>query len=213
MIPVKICGITLLEDAMRIAELGSSAIGFIFYDQSPRCVSPDRARKISKELPAGISTVGVFVNPELKTVRHISDFVDLDFIQLHGDESPDFCKLISHPVIKTFRIDNTISYKHLESYPVHSLLFDTYKPSVFGGTGDTFDWSIVNQFKTKIPTILSGGLNAGNILQGVVAAQPDAVDINSGVETKPGKKNANKLEALFRILRNTGKYTDIFKVN
>jgi len=213
MIPVKICGITSLSDAMLVAELGGSAIGFIFYDKSPRFVSLNKAREISKALQSTIPTIGVFVNPELDTVNNISEFVGLDFIQLHGEESPEFCNLISLPVIKAFRIDNTISSRNLEDYPVYALLFDTYKPNVLGGTGDTFDWSIAKQLKTKLPTILSGGLNSSNLLQGISATQPEAVDINSGVESRPGKKYASKLRNAFKILKKTGDYPNIFDIS
>jgi len=212
MIPVKICGITSRKDAKHVASMGVSAIGFIFYKKSPRYISANKAREIVKEFPSEISIVGVFVNSDPESIHQIAETVGLDFIQLHGDESPDFCRLISLPVIKAIRITNLSSMSNYRSYRVHSFLLDTYKSDIFGGTGETFDWSVVRNKKTETPKILSGGLTALNVLQGIEVVNPDAIDINSGVELFPGRKDPGKLKELFRILEETGEYPNIFNL-
>ena len=213
MIPVKICGITSQEDALSVAEMGASAIGLIFYEKSPRFVSTKKAKEISMEVPSDISIVGVFVNSDLRTILRIAETVNLDFIQLHGVESPGFYELISFPVIKAIQIVDKDSLSNYRDYRVHSYLLDTFKPGIFGGTGETFNWSVVGKMETEIPVILSGGLNASNILQGIETIRPDAVDINSGVEFQPGKKDQAKLIELFQRLEKTGEYPNIFKVS
>ena len=202
MIPTKICGITNLDDANVAVENGASAIGFIFYEKSPRTISINNAKSISKHLPKTIARVGVFVNHEKDLIRLAISEVPLDMIQLHGDETPDFCNQFDVPILKTLRIKNEASLSVMDQYDVAVFLLDTFSNDQYGGTGETFDWSVLNR-KFKTPIILSGGLNSENILDAIDAVNPSAVDVNSGVESSPGKKDFNKLKLLFKNLNKT----------
>ena len=202
MIPTKICGITNLDDANVAVENGASAIGFIFYEKSPRTISINNAKSISKHLPKTIARVGVFVNHEKDLIRLAISEVPLDMIQLHGDETPDFCNQFDVPILKALRIKNEASLSVMDQYDVAVFLLDTFSNDQYGGTGETFDWSVLNR-KFKTPIILSGGLNPENILDAIDAVNPSAVDVNSGVESSPGKKDFNKLKLLFKNLNKT----------
>ena len=202
MIPTKICGITNLDDANVAVENGASAIGFIFYEKSPRTISINNAKSISKHLPKTIARVGVFVNHEKDFIRLAISEVPLDMIQLHGDETPDFCNQFDVAILKALRIKNEASLSVMDQYDVAVFLLDTFSNDQYGGTGETFDWSVLNR-KFKTPIILSGGLNSENILNAIDAVNPSAVDVNSGVESSPGKKDFNKLKLLFKNLNKT----------
>ena len=202
MIPTKICGITNLNDANVAVENGASAIGFIFYEKSPRTISINNAKSISKHLPKTIARVGVFVNHEKDFIRLAISEVPLDMIQLHGDETPDFCNQFDVAILKALRIKNEASLSVMDQYDVAMFLLDTFSNDQYGGTGETFDWSVLNR-KYKTPIILSGGLNSENILDAIDAVNPSAVDVNSGVESSPGKKDYNKLKSLFKNLNKT----------
>ena len=202
MIPTKICGITNLNDANVAVENGASAIGFIFYEKSPRTISINNAKSISKHLPKTIARVGVFVNHEKDFIRLAISEVPLDMIQLHGDETPDFCNQFDVAILKALRIKNEASLSVMDQYDVAVFLLDTFSNDQYGGTGETFDWSVLNR-KYKTPIILSGGLNSENILDAIDAVNPSAVDVNSGVESFPGKKDYNKLKSLFKNLNKT----------
>jgi len=202
MIPTKICGITNLDDANVSVENGASALGFIFYKKSPRAISIKNAKSISKQLSNTIIRVGVFVNHEKDFINEAISEVPLDMIQLHGDETPDFCNQFDVPILKALRIKNEASLSVMDQYDVAVFLLDTFSNDQYGGTGETFDWSILNR-KFKTPIILSGGLNPENILDAIDAVNPSAVDVNSGVESSPGKKDYNKLKSLFKNLNKT----------
>ena len=202
MIPTKICGITNLDDANVAVENGASAIGFIFYEKSPRTISINNAKSISKHLPKTIARVGVFVNHEKDFINEAISEVPLDMIQLHSDETPDFCNQFDVPILKALRIKNEASLSVMAQYDVAVFLLDTFSNDQYGGTGETFDWSVLNR-KFKTPIILSGGLNSENILDAIDAVNPSAVDVNSGVESFPGKKDYNKLKSLFKNLNKT----------
>lgn len=202
MIPTKICGITNLDDANVAVENGASAIGFIFYEKSPRTISINNAKSISKHLPKTIARVGVFVNHEKDFINEAISEVPLDMIQLHSDETPDFCNQFDVPILKALRIKNEASLSVMDQYDVAVFLLDTFSNDQYGGTGETFDWSVLNR-KFKTPIILSGGLNPENILDAIDAVNPSAVDVNSGVESSPGKKDFNKLKLLFKNLNKT----------
>jgi phosphoribosylanthranilate isomerase len=202
MIPTKICGITNLDDANVAVENGASAIGFIFYEKSPRTISINNAKSISKHLPKTIARVGVFVNHEKDFIHEAISKVPLDMIQLHSDETPDFCNQFDVPILKALRIKNEASLSIMDQYDVAVFLLDTFSNDQYGGTGETFDWSVLNR-KFKTPIILSGGLNPENILDAIDAVNPSAVDVNSGVESFPGKKDYNKLKSLFKNLNKT----------
>ena len=203
MVRVKICGITNLEDALMAAELGADALGFIFHPRSPRYVAPDAARQIIAGLPPFVLTVGVFVDEEAQTVRDLAARVGLDWVQLHGQESPEYCRSLGRRVIKGFRIQDEKSFKSLAAYQgaAQAFLLDTYKKGQVGGTGATFDWRLAREAKKYGPVILAGGLTPENVAEAIRIAQPAAVDVASGVEAAPGKKDPAKLRAFFAAIK------------
>ena len=202
MIPTKICGITNVPDAMAAVHHGTSAIGFIFYEQSPRGISIEKGNLISDQISNKVARVGVFVNHPKEFIDKAIQTVPLDMVQLHGDESPEFCEQFSVPVMKAIRIKNKQSINHLDEFNVHGFLLDTFTNDQYGGTGKPFDWSLVNG-NGKHSIILSGGLNADNILDAILSVNPVAVDVNSGVESSAGKKDHPKIEKLFKVLKET----------
>ena len=195
---VKICGITNFEDAAIAVRLGIDALGFIFAN-SPRQITPQKAREIIESIPPFIKTVGVFVNESQTAIREIKKNCGLDFVQLHGDESPDFCQVLMPAAIKAFRIKGSLNKETLQDYhgKIRALLLDTYVEGLAGGTGRTFDWKVAQELKNcGIPIILSGGLGPENILDAIRSVKPYAVDVNSGIEGSPGKKNQALMRAL-----------------
>jgi len=146
--------------------------------------------------------VGVFVNKDVDKVNKIAGDLNLDMVQLHGDESPEYCNQMIKPVAKVFKVNNEFDPTVLNDYPVSAFLFDTYKKESYGGTGESFDWQSISNLDTEIPIILSGGLNAENILEGIKVVMPSAVDVNSGVESEPGVKDAEKVKYFFTRLEN-----------
>jgi len=202
MIPTKICGITNLSDAQAAAIHGASAIGFIFYEKSSRAISIEDAKFISRHLSNDISKVGVFVNHDTAFIEEAIRSVSLNIIQLHGDETPGFCNQFDVPVFKAVRIKNEASLSVMDQYNVAGFLLDTFSNKQYGGTGETFDWSLINE-QIDTPIILSGGLNPDNILDAIDSVNPAAIDVNSGVELSPGKKDHQKINLLFENLKNT----------
>ncbi|MEW6658456.1 MAG: phosphoribosylanthranilate isomerase [Thermodesulfobacteriota bacterium] len=203
MVRVKICGITNLEDALLAAELGADALGFIFYPPSPRSVEPDAARAIIAQLPPFVTTVGVFVDEDAAKVKDLAAHLGLDWLQLHGQETPEYCRALDRRVIKVFRIRDAASLERLHDYQgaAQAFLLDTYKKGVVGGTGEVFDWDLAREARKYGPIILAGGLTPENVAQAIAAAQPQAVDVASGVEAYPGKKDPEKLRAFFAKVR------------
>ncbi|MBN4080939.1 phosphoribosylanthranilate isomerase [Caldithrix abyssi] len=203
MIPTKICGITNLYDAQTAVRHGASAIGFIFYKKSPRAISIAQAKSISNQLSDSVARVGVFVN-------HTKDFIDraltevpLKAIQLHGDESPEFCQRFDMPIFKALHIQDEKSLSVMSNYNVDGFLLDTFSIDQYGGTGKPFDWSLLKNNQNSVPIILSGGLNPDNISEAISLVNPSAVDVNSGVESSPGIKDPIKIEQLFGKLKVT----------
>ena len=192
----KICGITTLADAKEAVALGARAIGFIFVKESPRHVSPEQVIEITKELPPFVSLVGVFKDQPVDEVKQIMARCKLTIAQLHGEESPDYCTKLPHRVIKGFRIGIEDDLNEISAYrgKVSAALLDTKIPGIAGGTGQTFDWSLAIKAKAlDIPIILAGGINAENIGQAMDLVSPYAIDLCSGVESEPGKKDFAKL--------------------
>ncbi len=199
---VKICGITNLEDALLACDLGAHALGFIFYQKSPRYITPERARVIMHRLPPFLTKVGVFVNDTVSRVTEITRQAGLDLVQLHGEESPDYASELHRPYLKVFRVDDDFEVSRLADYPnAAGFLLDTYRPDAYGGTGETFDWNTAVQAKKHGPIVLSGGLNAHNVAAAIAQVEPYAVDVSSGVEAHPGTKSPEKLRALFHAIQ------------
>ena len=203
MVRIKICGITNLEDARLAANLGAQALGFVFYPLSPRKVDPEVARAIIAQLPPLVLSVGVFVDEEAAIVRDLAARVGLDWLQLHGEESPEYCRSLGRRVIKAFRIKDEASLAFLAPYQgaAQAFLLDTYSSGKVGGTGETFDWQLARQAREYGPIILAGGLTPENVARAIKIAQPQAVDVASGVEAAPGKKDPEKLKEFFAAVR------------
>jgi len=202
MIKIKICGITNLEDALLAAELGADALGFIFYSKSPRKVAPETAREIIAQLPPFVVSVGVFVDEAAAVVQELTARVGLDWVQLHGQESPEYCRNLGRKVIKGFRIKDEDSLRLLADYQgaAQALLLDTYKQGQVGGTGTAFDWRLAREAKKYGWIILAGGLTPENVSRAIAIALPAAVDTASGTEAAPGRKDPAKLRAFFRAV-------------
>ncbi|OPX37580.1 MAG: N-(5'-phosphoribosyl)anthranilate isomerase [Desulfobacteraceae bacterium 4484_190.1] len=203
MVRIKICGITNYEDAVMAVKVGACALGFIFAE-SPRRIEPEKVREIISKLPPFVQTVGVFVDEELLKIREIIDFCGLDMVQLHGDEPPDFCRELMPRAIKAVRFKDESSLKLINTYygMVRGVLFDTYSKEKRGGTGKSFDWDLALKGKEMgIPVILAGGLMSSNIEEAFSVVRPYALDVNSGVEDRPGKKDPVLMKSLARAVR------------
>jgi phosphoribosylanthranilate isomerase len=199
---VKICGIANEEDALCAAQCGAAALGFIFYPHSPRYIKPEEARKIISVLPDELVKVGVFVNEKTEAIKKVMKYCGLDMIQLHGDESPEYCREFSaYRIIKAVELKNEDDLDHALNYDVAALLVDSRYAGLYGGTGKKANWDLACRVKNKKPLILSGGLNEKNIAEALHTVVPAALDINSGVESKPGKKDHAKLTRIFDIIR------------
>jgi phosphoribosylanthranilate isomerase len=203
MLRIKICGITNLEDARLAVELGADALGFIFYPKSPRKVAPESARKIIAQLPPFVAAVGVFVDEAAAVVRDLAARVGLDWVQLHGQESPEYCRSLGRRVIKGFRVKDKNFLAELEPFrgAAQALLLDTYKKGQVGGTGEIFNWHLAREAKPYGRIILAGGLTPENVAQAIATAQPDAVDVASGTEAAPGRKDPERLRAFFAEIK------------
>ncbi len=204
MVKVKICGITNISDAYRAAECGVDALGFIFYPKSQRYVVPAKAKEMIQKLPPEIIRVGVFVNHEIQEVKEIAQFCGLNLIQLHGDESPEYCaQFPMSSLIKAVFCRTEEEIRELKNYPVAAILVDARDAGHYGGTGKNSDWRLAIKVKETHPLILAGGLHRENIREAIEMVRPQAVDINSGVEISPGKKDPGKIKEIIEIVRET----------
>ncbi|MDH4227737.1 MAG: phosphoribosylanthranilate isomerase [Deltaproteobacteria bacterium] len=198
-VKVKICGITSVEDALMAVEAGADALGFVFWKNSPRYVDPAKAGEIVKALPPFVITVGVFVDEKQDVVNNVVKEAGLTVAQLHGSETNDYIKGVHVKSIKAVRVKSTEDMILLASFDAASaVLLDTYKEGVPGGTGTTFDWEIASGTEDFATVILSGGLTPDNVARAVKMVRPYAVDVSSGVESKPGKKDAKKVQKFIK---------------
>jgi phosphoribosylanthranilate isomerase len=203
---IKICGITNIEDGKKATSLGVDALGFIFAP-SLRRIEPDVAKKIIRALPKTLLKVGVFVNEEQKEVLRVAEYCGINALQFHGKESPEFCQKFFHPVFKAIHIRDLESLKDMEKYHDVSILLETYSPVQAGGTGKPFPWEIALKAKEKRNFILSGGLNPGNVGEAIKKVRPWGVDVCSGVETMPGKKDPSKMVEFIKEVRKADEHT------
>lgn len=198
---IKICGITNLKDAKTCAGAGADIIGFVFA-KSPRKITPEKAKSIISKLPHSIKKIGVFVNEGPAEVDRIAAYCGLDAVQLHGDETPAYCKKIKSRKIKAIRVRDIRDIRKIGKYKVDAVLLDTYSKGKFGGTGKKFDWDLAKRAKKyNIPLILSGGLTPDNLEKAILQVKPHAVDISGGVELKPGKKDAKMIKKAVAIAK------------
>ncbi|PLX84814.1 MAG: phosphoribosylanthranilate isomerase [Desulfuromonas sp.] len=187
---VKICGITNIDDALHACACGADALGFVFYGQSPRCVSPVQTRSIVAALPPFVTTVGLFVNETPQIIRTIAADCGLDVIQLHGDEEPDECDFTPLRVIKALRVKDASSLVDQAAFETSALLLDAWVKDAYGGTGHTFNWQLAAEVANQRPVILAGGLTPDNVTEAVRQVRPYGVDVSSGVEEVPGRKDS-----------------------
>ena len=198
---VKICGITRVEDAEAAVAAGADAIGLVFAEASPRCVTPEQARTLTAALPPFITVVGLFVDMPATQIREVLGQVPLDLLQFHGSETPEDCQLFGRPYIRAIRmmpgVDLAVEARRYAK--AAGLLLDAYDPQVVGGTGVTFDWTRIPRNLNK-PEILAGGLTPENVARAIQAVRPYAVDVSSGVEQSKGIKDAAKIAAFIRAV-------------
>jgi phosphoribosylanthranilate isomerase len=200
-VKVKICGITSYDDAVAAMDVGADLLGFNFYPPSPRYLEPEKAAEIVSKLPAFIDTAGVFVNASLDEIRRIIDLCRLDWVQLHGDEDPEFCRSLNSVNVKTMkalRVKDESDIAKAENFFTDAILLDAFHPEKYGGTGLTFDWNIVGHIGKRI--FLAGGINPDNAAEAVELGVY-GIDACSGIEAEPGKKDHKKMKQLFDNIR------------
>lgn len=199
---VKICGITRTEDALAAGRAGAHAIGLVFFRESPRYITPDRAAKIIRELPPFITTVGLFVNASAAEIRATLAAAPVDLLQFHGDEASEFCGQFEKPYLKAVRMRPEVDLlQYARDYRgAKALLLDAYVEGRRGGSGTTFDWGLIPR-DVALPVVLSGGLTAENVSEAVRRVRPHAVDVSSGVESGKGIKDASKIAAFMKGVR------------
>lgn len=200
---IKVCGITRIQDAQAAARLGVDALGFVFYRKSPRYIEPQQAAEIIRSMPPFVSAIGLFVNPAQTEINSTLAACPLDVIQLHGNESPEFCQAQGRRVIKAVAVSAQEDLKQAAQYHCPVLLDAKAPPGVYGGAGETFDWSLLQHFSHDYPLILAGGLNSENVRQAARIRQWFALDVSSGIESSPGIKDADKMRAFVASVRDS----------
>jgi phosphoribosylanthranilate isomerase len=202
---IKICGITNTEDAGVAVAAGADALGFVMYRKSPRWVEPTVARSIIAGLPPFVFPVGVFVNEEAERVRALMDECGFALAQLHGDESALYCQNLGRPALKALRLKDRGTFLALAEFQgranVRGVLIDAFSDQAYGGTGQTVDWMLAQEAARLIPIILAGGLTPTNVAEAIAQVRPYGVDVSSGVEQSPGKKDPNKVKAFIQAAR------------
>jgi len=202
---VKICGVTNLADAELAVSHGAWAVGMIFHPESPRACGQGVAAEIATALKRRVETVGVFVNMPLDEVIELSENVGVSMLQLHGDEGPSYCQEAARrsglKVIKAARVRDAAAVRSLLAYRTDFHMLDAYVPGRPGGTGERFDWSLAAEHRTNTPLILSGGIRPENVAEAISTARPFAIDVASGVEAAPGRKDPAKIARLFESVR------------
>jgi phosphoribosylanthranilate isomerase len=200
---VKICGITRVEDALAATRVGAHAVGFVFYEPSPRYLAPARAAEIIRALPPFVTAVGLFVDASADDVRSTLAAAPLQLLQFHGSEAPAFCRQFARPYMKTVRMKAGVDLlQYAENFhDARALLLDSYVEGLHGGSGAVFDWSLVPR-DLPLPVVLSGGLTVDNVGEAVRKVRPAAVDVSSGVESAKGVKDAKKITAFIKGVRN-----------
>jgi phosphoribosylanthranilate isomerase len=191
---VKICGITNLKDALAAVEFGADALGFNFYSESPRYIDPESVLEILEDIPPSIWRVGVFVNEAKGVVGPIAQKLELDYLQFHGEETPSYCDQFAIPYWKVFSLKDEESLEAMRHYHCEYYLVDTWSTRVYGGSGITGNWDLAQEAKKAGKIFLAGGLTPENIEMAIQVVRPDGVDVATGVEDEPGKKNHGKLE-------------------
>ena len=202
---IKICGITNAPDALAAVEAGADALGFVFHRKSPRWVEAKVVKAIVSELPPFVLPVGVFVNEDVKVVRDLMDECGLALAQLHGDEPASYCELLARPVLKAIRLRDRGSFLALAEFQgraqVRGFVVDGFSEEAYGGTGRTTDWNLAAEAAKAARILLAGGLTPANVGEAIEKVRPYGVDVSSGVEVSPGKKDPEKIRAFVRAAR------------
>jgi phosphoribosylanthranilate isomerase len=206
MVKIKFCGITNRADAMEAARLNAEMVGFVFYKKSRRNVDAETAREIGKALPPFVARVGVFVDEKKEVVLKAAEECGLDMLQFHGDETPRYCDRFKRrfKTIKAIRVRGKASLAKINRYSTDYYLLDAYQRGKPGGTGKTFDWSALEGARFRRPVILSGGLSPSNVVEAIERIRPYGVDVSSGVENTPGKKDRAKMRKFVEEIRKRG---------
>jgi phosphoribosylanthranilate isomerase len=204
-VKVKICGITNADDAAAAVEAGADALGFMFYAKSPRCVEAPLVKRMVAGLPPFVLPVGVFVNEEAKKVRDLMDECGLALAQLHGDETAAYCENLGRPLLKAFRLRGPADLLSLAEFKgragVRGFVVDAFSVAAYGGTGEVADWALAAEVAKHAPVLLAGGLTAANVREAIEKVRPYGVDVSSGVEASPGKKDRAKLQAFIQAAK------------
>jgi len=204
-VKVKICGLTNTEDAAVAVEAGADAVGFVFHKKSPRCADMAVVKAIVKELPPFVLPIGVFVNEDAKVVRDVMDSCGLALAQLHGDETAAYCEKLGRPMLKALRLRDRHSFLALAEFQgragVRGFLVDAFSPDAYGGTGQVADWSLAAEAAAVTRILLAGGLTPENVAQAIEQVRPYGVDVSSGVEASPGRKDHAKVRAFVQAVR------------
>jgi phosphoribosylanthranilate isomerase len=213
---VKICGITKPEQGQAIAHLGATALGFICVQASPRYVTPRQIQAVVEQLLVQVDRIGVFANATVEEICQIVVDTNLSAVQLHGNESPEFCEKLRQSlseveILKALRVKTPECLDQAVTYGtyVDTLLLDAYHPQLLGGTGKTLDWKTLQQFNPNCPWFLAGGLTPDNVLDALTKLQPHGIDLSSGVERSPGDKDLDKVAQLFEKVKSLGYYTKL----
>lgn len=205
MVKIKICGITNAEDAAMAVSAGADALGFVLYGKSPRFAEPNVVRDIVASLPPFVLPIGVFVNEEASVVRKLVDECGLALAQLHGDETAAYCEKLGRPVLKAVRLKDRGTLLALAEFQgranVRGFLLDAFSDQAYGGTGRTVDWTLAEEAARSVPILLAGGLTASNVSDAIQRVRPYGVDVSSGVEARPGKKDPVKVKAFIEAAR------------
>ncbi|HIJ78056.1 MAG: phosphoribosylanthranilate isomerase [Desulfobulbaceae bacterium] len=199
---IKVCGMREMAEVAEVVAAGVDAVGFIFAEQSPRNIDPEQAREIVKSLPPFVDAVGVFVDEQAEVVEELVQYCGLTMVQLHGTESPEYCSDISCRVMKAMRVGPATMADELAVYAGHvnAFLLDTFHEKMAGGTGQVFDWRLIEKINPQAPIVLAGGLTPANVGAAIAQVRPFAVDFNSGVEVGPGSKDLGKVrEAIAQV--------------
>ena len=199
---VKFCGLRHKDDVAEAVALGVDALGFVFYEPSSRCVAPEDAATLTRAVPAFLTRVGLFVNENAETIKRIFEIARLNLIQYHGEESPEFCDSVGLPYIKAFRVQQDMDIRGaMDRYPNASgFLLDAYVKGQPGGTGERFDWGLIP--RSYAPIILAGGLTPDNAKDAIEQVAPWALDVSGGIESKPGRKDPDKMARFMDACRN-----------
>ncbi len=198
---IKVCGLTTREQVKDCVDSGVDWLGFNCYPGSKRYIVPEKIRELLNIVPFDVKTVGVFVNGSVQKVNQIMEYTGLQLVQLHGDESPEYAKALTHEYIRVFRVSPSFQPNQISHFPLSYFLLDSYQPNRYGGTGKSFNWEIAKKSKKFGRLILAGGLNSENVQEAITSVRPFGVDVCSGVESSPGLKNRNRVATFISAVR------------